>query len=71
MSQCVSLIDKSCSALIDAMLQVNWVVQDDEFVQYYTSFLGNVVSAHAFYVVPVQSMLVKKLTNRKRIHDMT
>jgi len=53
------------------MLQVNWVVQDDEFVQYYTSFLGNVVSAHAFYVVPVQSMLVKKLTNRKRIHDMT
>ncbi|KAF9356451.1 hypothetical protein BGX34_009930 [Mortierella sp. NVP85] len=66
MSQCISLIDKSCSALIDAMLQVNWVVQDDEFVQYYTSFLGNVVSAHAFYVVPVQSMLVKKLTNRQR-----
>ncbi|KAF9360507.1 hypothetical protein BGX26_009055 [Mortierella sp. AD094] len=66
MSQCISLLDKSCSTLIDAMLQINWIVQDDVFVQYYMSFLGNVVSAHAFYVVPVQSMLVKKLTTRHK-----
>ncbi|KAF8974886.1 hypothetical protein BGZ46_009641, partial [Entomortierella lignicola] len=66
MSQCISLLDKSCSALIEAMLQINWIVQDDVFVQYYMSFLGNVVSAHAFYVVPVQSMLVKKFTTRHR-----
>ncbi|KAF9938919.1 hypothetical protein BGZ65_011942 [Modicella reniformis] len=64
MSQCISLLDKSCSTLIDAMLQINWIVQDDAFVRYYMSFLGNVVSAHGFYVVPVQSMLVKKLTSR-------
>ncbi|KAI1300548.1 hypothetical protein EDD11_006093 [Mortierella claussenii] len=66
MSQCISLLDKSCTALIDAMLQIDWVVQDDVFVQYYLSFLGNVVSAHAFYVVAVQSMLVKKLTTRHK-----
>ncbi|KAF9173728.1 hypothetical protein BGX21_006409 [Mortierella sp. AD011] len=66
MSQCISLLDKSCSTLIDAMLQINWIAQDDVFVQYYMSFLGNVVSAHAFYVVPVQSMLVKKLIMRHR-----
>ncbi|KAG0222048.1 hypothetical protein BGX31_009387 [Mortierella sp. GBA43] len=64
MSQCISLLDKSCTALIDAMLQIDWIYQDDAFVQYYMSFLGNVVSAHAFYVVPVQSMLVKKFTIR-------
>ncbi|KAG0319399.1 hypothetical protein BGZ99_005132 [Dissophora globulifera] len=66
MSQCISLLDKSCTALIDAMLQIDWIIQDDVFVQYYLVFLGNVVSAHAFYVVPVQSMLVKKLTTRYR-----
>ncbi|KAF9436231.1 hypothetical protein BGZ76_004519 [Entomortierella beljakovae] len=66
MSQCISLLDKSCSTLIDSMLQINWTVQDDTFVQYFMSFLGNVVSAHAFYVVPVQSMLVKKLTTRHK-----
>jgi len=65
LSQCISVIDKSCSTLIDAMLQIDWLSQDDVFVQYYLSFLGNVVSAHAFYVVPVQSMLVKKLVHRR------
>ncbi|KAF8942221.1 hypothetical protein BGZ47_006707 [Haplosporangium gracile] len=64
LSQCISLLDKSCVALIDAMLQIDWLIQEDVFVQYYMSFLGNVVSAHAFYVVPVQSMLVQKLTHR-------
>ncbi|KAF9580611.1 hypothetical protein BGW38_002672 [Lunasporangiospora selenospora] len=64
LSQCISLFDKSCSALIDAMLQLDWISQDDNFVQYYLTFMGNVVSAHAFYVIPVQSMLVKKLSSR-------
>lgn len=65
LSQCISLLDKSCVALIETMLQIDWLIQEDVFVQYYMSFLGNVVSAHAFYVVPVQSMLVQKLTHRK------
>ncbi|KAF9290499.1 hypothetical protein BGZ68_006873 [Mortierella alpina] len=64
LSQCISLVDKSCTALIDAMLQIDWTIQEDTFVQHYIAFLGNVVSAHAFYVVPVQDMLVKKLTTR-------
>ncbi|KAF9990780.1 hypothetical protein BGZ75_010035 [Mortierella antarctica] len=64
LSQCISLVDKSCTALIDAMLQIDWTIQEDVFVQHYIAFLGNVVSAHAFYVVPVQDMLVKKLTTR-------
>ncbi|KAG0290015.1 hypothetical protein BGZ96_006513 [Linnemannia gamsii] len=64
LSQCISLLDKSCVDLIEAMLQIDWLIQEDVFVQYYMSFLGNVVSAHAFYVVPVQSMLVQKLTHR-------
>ncbi|KAF9288241.1 hypothetical protein BGZ88_008257 [Linnemannia elongata] len=64
LSQCISLLDKSCVALIETMLQIDWLIQEDVFVQYYMSFLGNVVSAHAFYVVPVQSMLVQKLTHR-------
>ncbi|KAF9903297.1 hypothetical protein EC991_003989 [Linnemannia zychae] len=66
LSQCISLLDKSCSSLIEAMLQIDWLIQDDVFVQYFMTFLGNVVSAHAFYVVPVQTMLVHKLTNRYR-----
>ncbi|KAG0054746.1 hypothetical protein BGZ83_010529 [Gryganskiella cystojenkinii] len=64
LSQCISLLDKSCKVLIDAILQIDWVGQDNTFVQNYISFLGHVVSAHAFYVVPVQSMLVKRLTHR-------
>ncbi|KAF9916002.1 hypothetical protein BX616_004865 [Lobosporangium transversale] len=67
MSQCISLLDKSCISLIDAMLQIDWIVQDDNFVQHYLSFLGNAVSAHAVYVVPVQSMLVKRLTTRYKV----
>ncbi|KAF9427511.1 hypothetical protein BGZ94_004778, partial [Podila epigama] len=66
LSQCISLLDKSCSSLIDAMLQIDWITQDDIFVQHYFSFLGNVVSAQAFYVVPVQAMLVKKLGHRHK-----
>ncbi|KAG0347858.1 hypothetical protein BG004_006731 [Podila humilis] len=66
LSQCISVIDKSCASLIDAMLQIDWLGQDDNFVQYYLSFLGNVVSAQAVYVVPVQCMLVKKLVHRHR-----
>jgi RNA polymerase I-specific transcription initiation factor RRN3 len=67
LTQCISLLDKTCTVLIDAILQIDWVGQDDIFVQNYISFLGHVVSAHAFYVVPVQSMLVKKLTHRTHL----
>ncbi|KAF9161098.1 hypothetical protein DFQ26_004883 [Actinomortierella ambigua] len=62
--QCISLLDKTCQSLIEAILQLDWTIQDESFVQYYISFMGNIVSAHPIYLTPAMSMLVSRFRQR-------
>ncbi|KAF9973414.1 hypothetical protein BGZ73_003331 [Actinomortierella ambigua] len=68
--QCISLLDKTCQSLIEALLQLDWTTQDDVFVQYYVSFMGNIVSAHPIYLTPVMSMLVGRFRQRSVSRSM-
>lgn len=65
LSQSVSQLNRSCFDLVEAVLSVDWTVHEDSFVRTYIAFLGNLVSAHAFYVVPVMRMLANGLTYRE------
>ncbi|KAL1916898.1 uncharacterized protein VTP21DRAFT_5095 [Calcarisporiella thermophila] len=61
LSGSISLLNRSCYSLVRAILAINWCMRDNSFVRAYISFLGDLVSSHAYYVVPVQKMLVKNL----------
>lgn len=65
LSQSVSLLDKSCATLVEAALQVDWSFRNRAFVNAYIDFLENLVSAHAFYVVPILNSLVQGFRYRK------
>lgn len=65
LSQSVSLLDKSCATLVEAALQVDWSFRNKAFVNAYIDFLENLVSAHAFYVMPVLNSLVQGFRYRK------
>ncbi|KAI8365984.1 RNA polymerase I-specific transcription initiation factor RRN3 [Radiomyces spectabilis] len=67
LSQCVSQLDKSCATLVEATLHIDWAVRPRNFVDVYIDFLENLVSAHAFYVVPVLNMLVTGMKYRMRL----
>lgn len=60
----VSLLDRSCSGLVHAILDTQWLGREDTFVSSYVRFLGNLVSAQGGYVPAVLSMLVGKLIDR-------
>lgn len=65
LSQSVSLLDKSCATLVEAALMVDWSFRNRAFVNAYIDFLENLVSAHAFYVVPILNALVQGFRYRK------
>ncbi|RCH99074.1 hypothetical protein CU098_010364, partial [Rhizopus stolonifer] len=69
LSQSVSLLDKSCSTLVEAALQVDWSFRNRGFVNAYIGFLENLVSAHAFYVVPILNSLVEGFRYRLRLPE--
>ncbi|KAJ3295089.1 hypothetical protein HK104_003021 [Borealophlyctis nickersoniae] len=60
-SQVVSCLSSPFHSVVDALLAIDWTVQDDAFVKAYAHLMENLVSAHAFYVVPVAKMLIGKL----------
>ncbi|KAI9834783.1 MAG: hypothetical protein M1819_002869 [Sarea resinae] len=59
----VSLLDRSCSGLVHAILHCDWLGRDEAFVALYVRFLGNLVSAQAVYVSAALKMLVGHLSN--------
>lgn len=56
----VALLNKSCSDLVYAAIEMSWLPRSDAFVSRYTRFLANIVSTHGGYVTPVLEMLVSK-----------
>jgi RNA polymerase I-specific transcription initiation factor RRN3 len=65
LSQSVSQLDKSCASLVESALLIDWSFRNRGFVNAYIDFLENLVSAHAFYVVPVLNSLVQGFRYRK------
>ncbi|KAH0544475.1 hypothetical protein FGG08_001372 [Glutinoglossum americanum] len=56
-----SLLKRSCSSLVHAILDSQWLGRDEAFVALYVRFLGNLVSARGSYVGSVLRMLVGSL----------
>ncbi|GAN08251.1 RNA polymerase I-specific transcription initiation factor RRN3 [Mucor ambiguus] len=71
LSQSVSLLDKSCATLVEAALMVDWSFRNRAFVNAYIDFLENLVSAHAFYVVPILNTLVQGFRYRAHLPEGT
>ncbi|KAI9760078.1 MAG: hypothetical protein M4579_001911 [Chaenotheca gracillima] len=59
----VSLLNKQCSGLVNAVLQSDWLGRDDAFVGLYIRFLGSLLSAQGSYLGSVMAMLISKLVN--------
>eukprot|EP01135_Chromosphaera_perkinsii_P005508 Nk52_evm57s352 gene=Nk52_evmTU57s352 len=59
---CLSCVTREHHELISTILSVSWVSQNDKFVLTYINFLENLVSAHAFYIIPCLEMFVKLFT---------
>ncbi|KAJ3409470.1 hypothetical protein HDV05_004433 [Chytridiales sp. JEL 0842] len=60
-SAAVSNITPALSSLVDAFLAIDWTSMGDDFILAYRHLLENLVSAHAFYVVPVVKKLIESL----------
>lgn len=69
LSQIVTQLDRSCNDLVQAVLSVDWTVREGAFVDQYIGFIGNLVSAHTYYVRPVLFNLVRRLTYRSRMPE--
>ncbi|KAJ2956693.1 hypothetical protein NQZ79_g7500 [Umbelopsis isabellina] len=69
LSQIVTQLDRSCNSLVEAVLSVDWTIQESAFVDQYIGFIGNLVSAHTYYVRPVFQHLVQHLTFRHKLPE--
>ncbi|MCJ1463285.1 hypothetical protein MMC07_001891 [Pseudocyphellaria aurata] len=58
----VSLLNKSCSSLVYAVLESQWLGRQDSYFTLYVRFLANLASAQGVFVVDVLRMLVANLT---------
>lgn len=54
----VSSLNKSCSGLVHAVLESDWLGRQDDYFTLYVRFLANLVSAHGIFLVDVLRMLV-------------
>ncbi|KAA6415533.1 MAG: hypothetical protein FRX48_00249 [Lasallia pustulata] len=59
----VSLLNKSASTLVHALLDSQWLGRDEAYVTLYGRLLRNLVSAQAGYLTDVLRMLVNNLTS--------
>ncbi len=66
----ISLLDRSCSGLVHAVIGYEWLGRDKAFVALFVRFLGTLVSAQGIYVGAVLGMLVESFSGRWRLfHD--
>lgn len=61
----MSKLDRSHSALVDAVVGVPWSICDSALAQAYTTFAGVLVSARPEYLGKVLEATVQGLTYRK------
>lgn len=61
----VSLLSKSASTLVHALLNSQWLGRDEAYVTLYIRLLGNLLSTQAGYLTDVLRMLVDNLTSGK------
>lgn len=59
----VASLNKSCSGLVHAVLESQWLGRDEAYVALYIRFLGTLVSAQGGFVGAVLRMLVDNLSN--------
>ena len=61
----VSALNRSCSSLVYAVLQSEWITKDENYISTFLRFLGNLVSAQGVFLGDALRMLVEKLTSSK------
>ena len=58
----IALLDRSCSGLVHALLNSEWLGRDESYVKLFIRFLGNLAAAHGTYLGAVLRMLVNHLS---------
>ncbi len=61
----VSLLDKRCADLVHAVLDSDWLARSADYVQLFTQFLANLVSAQGLFLPDVLRMLADNLTSSR------
>lgn len=57
----VASLDRSCSGLVHAVINSEWLGRDESYVKLYIRFLGNLAAAQGSFLVPVLKMLTNNL----------
>lgn len=57
----VASLDRSCSGLVHAVINSEWLGRDESYVKLYIRFLGNLAAAHGTFLGPVLKMLATNL----------
>ncbi|KAJ5825012.1 Armadillo-like helical [Penicillium robsamsonii] len=57
----VASLDRSCSGLVHAIINSEWLGRDESYVNLYTRFLGNLAAAQGTFLGPVLKMLATNL----------
>jgi RNA polymerase I-specific transcription initiation factor RRN3 len=65
LSHVVSRLERTHSALVEAIVTMPWTIMDSNFVKSYTSFIGMLVSARPEYISIVLEKLVEGFTYSK------
>lgn len=60
-----SLLNKFCADLVNTVLESNWLERSEDYVQLFTQFLANLVSAQGVHLPNVLRMLAENLTASK------
>lgn len=61
----VSLLDKKCADLVHTVLDSDWLARSTDYVQLFTQFLANLVSAQGLFLPDVLRMLADNLTSSR------
>ena len=62
----VSSLNKSCSDLVYAVLNSEWLGREEDYVRAFMRLMANIVSSHGMFVTDVLRMLVENLTGGER-----
>ncbi|CAI7649974.1 unnamed protein product [Penicillium palitans] len=57
----VASLDRSCSGLVHAIINSEWLGRDESYVKLYIRFLGNLAAAQGTFLGPVLKMLATNL----------
>ncbi|KAJ5787482.1 RNA polymerase I specific transcription initiation factor RRN3 [Penicillium paradoxum] len=64
----VASLDRSCSGLVHAIINSEWLGRDESYVKLYIRFLGNLSAAQGTFLGPVLKMLATNLGSVPRAH---